>query len=759
MTLCPAVWFCETKTPDKKHERLLNVTGKDGAKAGITVTNQRALVASLPEISDVTKPPSYEVQAWPINVHDQKGNSIAMLKYVKKTTGESQWVFADIDYSKGSPNWAQLTIGHKADGTGYLETGLPFDAKGGLNVSKGSVNINSSANISGNIYLGGALYSDSVIRGGRLETSGTTGNVIRTNMKGLTKGQNPSTQQVAYWGIYDEHGVGGAANQVGAISCAYHTDGGTSLRFSSYKSDPSAQTANTLTVGWSASGSKYTSVSGDLTASGDITSEGSLKVLSPTVGHIIRQARSLTKGTNPSSNVYIGHFIYGAGSTSSTSNRLAGNEYSIGSTGNATYTLYCYDFRSGQSGASSLRLGYNADHQPYCNIAASGGINLTGQLNVNDGLHVAEGIEVNSGDVVCGANSMFVGKGTVNFAHQDSVIVTGQNPTNEQQRWPLAVYDKNNAALAYCKFTMRTTGTKEWAFCVAHPKSNGSGNNLGGLVVTCDANGKYGTIGVTADASSNSTDLATTFWVRRYIWTAEESQLVHTVNDETIGGSKTFTNAIRGDTTTLIQTTPWEGISIADTSRTATQNKMLAVALDKDAKRFAGIEVSATTTGQRYVHISMRRRDDSGWVSPFKAVELTDGTTYCEGAHHPPANDDSYKFATTGWANDSFLPLTGGTVTGTLKAKTFQATSDSRLKEDQQIVHYDLSSIKPKRYRFKNDKIHHVGLIAQEVEKVIPEAVSTNEDGYKSLDYNAIIAALVGEVNELKEEIKKLKNK
>ena len=94
-----------------------------------------------------------------------------------------------------------------------------------------------------------------------------------------------------------------------------------------------------------------------------------------------------------------------------------------------------------------------------------------------------------------------------------------------------------------------------------------------------------------------------------------------------------------------------------------------------------------------------------------------------------------------------------------MKAKTFQATSDSRLKEDQQTVHYDLSSIKPKRYRFKNDKIHHVGLIAQEVEKVIPEAVSTNEDGYKSLDYNAIIAALVGEVNELKEEIKKLKNK
>lgn len=48
----------------------------------------------------------------------------------------------------------------------------------------------------------------------------------------------------------------------------------------------------------------------------------------------------------------------------------------------------------------------------------------------------------------------------------------------------------------------------------------------------------------------------------------------------------------------------------------------------------------------------MRRRDDSGWVSPFKATELPDGTTYCEGSHHPPADDDSMKFATTGWVND-----------------------------------------------------------------------------------------------------------
>lgn len=291
-------------------------------------------------------------------------------------------------------------------------------------------------------------------------------------------------------------------------------------------------------------------------------------------------------------------------------------------------------------------------------LTAKGALSVTGAATFSDivtaseGITSAKGITVQNGDVTVGQSGKFSGTATVNFAHIDTVIVNGQAPSGEQQRWPLAVYDKNNDALAYCKFTMRTTGTKEWAFCVAHPKSNGSGNNLGGLVVTCDADGKYGTIGVTADASSNSTDLATTFWVRRYIWTASESKLVHTVNDETIAGTKTFTYAIRGSATTLIQSVPWDGISIADTSRESTQNRMLCVVLDKDDKRFAGIEVSATTSGQRDVHITMRRRDDSGWVSPFKATELPDGTTYCEGAHHPPAGDVSYKFATTGWVED-----------------------------------------------------------------------------------------------------------
>ena len=452
---------------------------------------------------------SYQIQDWPMRVVDRDGRTVFVSKYYKNTDGSSSGILAEITYSSESDqigHWAQIAIGHDADGKAYFETGCP------------------------------------------------------------------------------------------------------------------------------------TSFGSDVTATGKIKSESQLSApalyLGGTGAHIVRQLNNIQKGTSPSSNVYVGNFLYGNGTTNATSARLAGNEIGIGTQGNTTYTFSCFKNEAGSTEASTLRLGYSSDG-PYVNITADN-INVSGQLNA-------------SGDVVCSSSATFRGTATVNFVHDDTVIDVNSNPTSNQQRWPLAIYDKNGAALAYCKFTKETNGNKQWAFVVAHPKSSGSGNNLDGLIVNCDVSGKYSTLAVNADSDSNSTDIATTFWVRRYMWDASEAQVVHTVNDETISGSKTFTNAIRGGATTLIQSVPWEGVSIADSSRDSTVNRMMAVILDKDSKRFAGLEAAATSSGQRYVHISMRRRDDSGWVSPFKAVELPDGTTYCEGSHHPPAGDNSYKLATTGW--------------------------------------------------------------------------------------------------------------
>lgn len=50
-----------------------------------------------------------------------------------------------------------------------------------------------------------------------------------------------------------------------------------------------------------------------------------------------------------------------------------------------------------------------------------------------------------------------------------------------------------------------------------------------------------------------------------------------------------------------------------------------------------------------------------------------------------------------------------------------------------------------------------VGFIGQEVEKVLPEVVSTNPEGYKSVDYAKMTAYLVEAIKELKAENDQLK--
>ena len=96
------------------------------------------------------------------------------------------------------------------------------------------------------------------------------------------------------------------------------------------------------------------------------------------------------------------------------------------------------------------------------------------------------------------------------------------------------------------------------------------------------------------------------------------------------------------------------------------------------------------------------------------------------------------------------------------------AISDERLKENIQVVDGALekvSQLSGYTFNYKEDGRASAGLLAQEVEKVLPSAVSEIElqvkvkDGteYKVLEYDQVIALLVESVKELKAEIEELK--
>jgi hypothetical protein len=52
-----------------------------------------------------------------------------------------------------------------------------------------------------------------------------------------------------------------------------------------------------------------------------------------------------------------------------------------------------------------------------------------------------------------------------------------------------------------------------------------------------------------------------------------------------------------------------------------------------------------------------------------------------------------------------------------------------------------------------------VGVIAQEMEAIVPEVVTDGEDGMKAVNYGALVGVLIEAVKELTQEIETLKNK
>ena len=95
----------------------------------------------------------------------------------------------------------------------------------------------------------------------------------------------------------------------------------------------------------------------------------------------------------------------------------------------------------------------------------------------------------------------------------------------------------------------------------------------------------------------------------------------------------------------------------------------------------------------------------------------------------------------------------------------FLVTSDLKFKRnvknlsEEKKHHLDnLKRLIPKSYNFKEQKTQSFGLIAQDVEKIYPQLVNTNENGTKSVNYTELIPLLLLQTNNLERKIEELKN-
>jgi hypothetical protein len=102
-------------------------------------------------------------------------------------------------------------------------------------------------------------------------------------------------------------------------------------------------------------------------------------------------------------------------------------------------------------------------------------------------------------------------------------------------------------------------------------------------------------------------------------------------------------------------------------------------------------------------------------------------------------------------------------VSGQVQAVSFNATSDFRLKNDIKPLELCLDKVcnlQGVEFVRKGDEDKkYIGFIAQEIEKIVPEVVTTanDENGYKSVAYGNVTALLVEAVKELRQEVKDLR--
>ena len=97
--------------------------------------------------------------------------------------------------------------------------------------------------------------------------------------------------------------------------------------------------------------------------------------------------------------------------------------------------------------------------------------------------------------------------------------------------------------------------------------------------------------------------------------------------------------------------------------------------------------------------------------------------------------------------------------TGTLNSVDFNSFSDIRKKKN--IVRVEnpieiISKLNGVKFTWIESNKPSLGLIAQEVEKILPQLVNDSE-GVKTLNYNGIIAVLVESIKEQQNEINRLK--
>lgn len=225
---------------------------------------------------------------------------------------------------------------------------------------------------------------------------------------------------------------------------------------------------------------------------------------------------------------------------------------------------------------------------------------------------------------------------------------------------------------------------------------------------------------------------------------AQVTNAVTTDSTQTITGAKTFSAALTGTSGSFSTLTGTSGsFSTTISSGTGVAGTSGDVVLVNGPG--ATPLLIQTSTAANAIDV---RQASSPAVTTFGVTRLGDMTA----ARNVTVGNN----LTNNLLSGTGIRPVNSTATGVLT----NSTSDARLKTNVETIVDGMSivgQLRPVRYTWiDTERLGsqvEVGLIAQEVQAVLPEVIGTNHDGMLSLDYSKVVAVLIGAVKELQARV------